>query len=971
MAKWLYLFVPCLFVLIMAAPAAGQQADAAKQAFELYLHGKVRQAAQMMQGASDAASSLDDRIVLQIAAADMCTTAADWDCVGRDVDSAMRLILANPQFNRYRSRLLANWLRLKIWHKDDAAVGDYLHNPQALALANSVQDPADLAMVQLALHDWYASKNDLTAAERSLARARTALLRMDVRYSDYGKARILVDLIQSLRFGKDIAGATALALRVGAFIAKSVPADSPVYAKYVFEVAQLTSYAHGYEGVAASFKQAIALNEHLDISDEEKTYRLAIANGMASTALMLAHKTDEARAVHARHPLQAHKGEILARGSFASMAEFYFAVSDVLIGVGRQDAPDQRWKPLFDKDVDWPMDAVARREFEAFRNFARGKLLIWDPIQVVDGIRFLKLAARQRLDNYDAALRAGFEGAPLPNLLDMIIVESGLEGATRGVDRDALGLMLAGGEMLWPAMHHTLVDAAILLDSQDDAAARRDAKSYLELLRRKRAWEVERIGAALEGNTSLNRTELDRQYTDTVAALATLKDRLQRNPKLAPAKGLPTLDDLQRALAPDDAYVSYFPVLDGLGKLCITPSNVTFAVAPFTPSIQPAIKLIEFATTASHPPDPVLDAQFPVSAAVHVHDFLFQGLEACLRPDTHVTVALPDAAAGVPLGALLATAPSRMGEGYDLAKAHWLIRDVDFSRVLSARQYLATTRYLRRAPAPRAYLGIGDPKLDRTHVAPPASAAAVRGVRAVQALTGLGELPETAEELEAVATLLHAPAEDVLLGDAATEWALRQKPLAEYDILHVASHGLLAADLPGLTEPALVLTPMNAEDPSDDGVLTVSEIAQLSLNARLVVLSACNTAKLSMATATSGVQDLQTAFTVAGAPTLLASLWPLDSATARDVVVRFFAEWRTPQGGGAAEALAHATRAYLAAADAPHQHPRFWASFVVLGNGDVRGTADSASVTPADERAPTSSGAGVPSRAVPVGAVGP
>ena len=31
------------------------------------------------------------------------------------------------------------------------------------------------------------------------------------------------------------------------------------------------------------------------------------------------------------------------------------------------------------------------------------------------------------------------------------------------------------------------------------------------------------------------------------------------------------------------------------------------------------------------------------------------------------------------------------------------------------------------------------------------------------------------------------------------------------------------------------------------------------------------------------------------------------------------------------------TRAYLAAADAPHQHPRFWAPFVVLGNGDVRG----------------------------------
>ena len=117
----------------------------------------------------------------------------------------------------------------------------------------------------------------------------------------------------------------------------------------------------------------------------------------------------------------------------------------------------------------------------------------------------------------------------------------------------------------------------------------------------------------------------------------------------------------------------------------------------------------------------------------------------------------------------------------------------------------------------------------------------------------------------------------------------------------------------------------------------VLPIRDIALNARLVVLSACNTAKLGLATATSGVQDLQTAFTVAGAPTLLASLWPIDSATARDIVVRFFTEWHSAQGSGAAEALARATRAYLAAADAPHQHPRFWAPFVVLGNGDVRG----------------------------------
>ena len=133
----------------------------------------------------------------------------------------------------------------------------------------------------------------------------------------------------------------------------------------------------------------------------------------------------------------------------------------------------------------------------------------------------------------------------------------------------------------------------------------------------------------------------------------------------------------------------------------------------------------------------------------------------------------------------------------------------------------------------------------------------------VRGSTALGERVATGEYADLL-NRFYATATDVLLHEAATEHAFRGKPLGEYDVLHIASHGLLAEDLSGLTEPALVLTPVNAGDAADDGLLTASEIAHLSLNARLVVLSACNTAKLGLATATSGVQDLQTAFTVAG-----------------------------------------------------------------------------------------------------------
>ncbi len=783
MAKQTYLFVAWLFALIMAGPAAAQQAETAavinRQAVDLYQHGKVREAARLLRAASARSANAADKILMLANMADMCSIAADWSCVEEGLAAAVQLIGPGRQFDLARPRLMPAWMRLQVAHRNDAAIDSYLRDARAAVVIDPVRDPADLAMTQLALHDWYALKNDLVAAERSLAIARTALLRMDARFSDYGRARVLVFLLQSLRFDHDIAGATALALRIESFISKSISRDSAEYALYVFETAQLSSYSYAYDKTAAAFGEAIGLIEQLDISAEEKAYRLAIANGMASAALVLAGKPHDARAMHARHPLQAQKQAILARGSFASMAEFYFAVSDVFVGLDARLTPDRRWKPLFDKDVDWKMDAVGRREFEAFRNLARGKLAVWGG-QAADGARFLKLAARQRIDNHDAALRAGFEGFPLPSLLDGIVVGLGAEAATRSTDRDAHELMLAASELQWRTLHDTLVEAAVLLNSQDDDATRRDAKAYLELLRRKRTWEVDRITDLPENTTAAYRTELVRQYTEMATELAALKARLQRNPKLRPAKGLPSLEDLQRALAPGDAYVAYFQTISGLGKLCVTPNRVFHAVAPMPPSVVSDMKLVGFATTASYPPDPALDAQFPVASALRLHDLLFAGLGSCLRPGTHVIVALPEALSAMPLGALLDAAPPRVGEGYDLAKAHWLIHAVSFSRVLAARQYLATTRYLRRAPAPRPYLGVGDPKLNATHVARLASTTAVHGAPVVQGATHLAELPETAEELAAVAALLHAPAADVLLHEAATERAFRQKPLGEY-----------------------------------------------------------------------------------------------------------------------------------------------------------------------------------------------
>ena len=113
-------------------------------------------------------------------------------------------------------------------------------------------------------------------------------------------------------------------------------------------------------------------------------------------------------------------------------------------------------------------------------------------------------------------------------------------------------------------------------------------------------------------------------------------------------------------------------------------------------------------------------------------------------------------------------------------------------------------------------------------------------------------LPETADELCEVGRRLGVPNSEILLGSLATESALKtlseQRRLAEYAIVHFATHGALSGQVHGVAEPGLVLTPpqKGTSDPKtlerDDGFLTASEISTLTLDADWVVLSACNTA---------------------------------------------------------------------------------------------------------------------------------
>lgn len=197
----------------------------------------------------------------------------------------------------------------------------------------------------------------------------------------------------------------------------------------------------------------------------------------------------------------------------------------------------------------------------------------------------------------------------------------------------------------------------------------------------------------------------------------------------------------------------------------------------------------------------------------------------------------------------------------------------------------------------------------------------------------LPALPETEEELRAIAQELKVGSEDVLLGKAATETAVKQSDLARYRIVYFATHGLIAGEIKGVGEPALVLARPQQMSKLDDGLLTASEVSQLKLDADWVVLAACNTASAEGPGA-AALSGLARAFFHAGARALLVSHWRVSSRTAARLTTSTFETKSEDPTMGRAEALRKAMLALAMDDTNPwNAYPAFWAAFEVVGEG--------------------------------------
>lgn len=436
----------------------------------------------------------------------------------------------------------------------------------------------------------------------------------------------------------------------------------------------------------------------------------------------------------------------------------------------------------------------------------------------------------------------------------------------------------------------------------------------------------------------------------------------------------PTIEEIKDTLKLDEAFISFYLGQDESFVWVVPKSGpIAFASIGVT-AVDIAARITRLRRALQPDAETIADIPaFDVKAAYDLYSLLLKPVEAAWRPARSLIVATNGALGLLPLG-LLPTASVVLDENAEplfagYRKVPWLVRTHAITMIPSPAA-LVTLRHFQPGSSRRdRFIGFGDPYFNAEEAQEAAAeranitanvgvadAVATRGIplRRRSAphtenlnsadLGVLPRLPDTADELRSIARALDAdPATVLHLGKDANEHEVETLDLSKFKIVAFATHGLLPGDLNGLTEPALALTAPSVAGVGGNGLLTMSKILSLKLDADWVVLSACNSGA-GEGVNSEAASGLGRAFFYAGSRAILVTNWSVHSASARELVSDLFGRQAADPKIARAEALREAMVSMIDSKGYTdkdgnmlfaYAHPLFWAPYTIIGDGGI------------------------------------
>jgi CHAT domain-containing protein len=410
------------------------------------------------------------------------------------------------------------------------------------------------------------------------------------------------------------------------------------------------------------------------------------------------------------------------------------------------------------------------------------------------------------------------------------------------------------------------------------------------------------------------------------------------------------LSELQVQLRPGEAMVQILAGAPRSFLLIIDRDDIRYRAIPVTgDQIAVLVQILRGSLEAkAGRPAPL----FPAPLAHQMFNLLFPGEKQRLLSYNSVVFSTTGALQSLPLDVLLTEPPAPGWQDPAPGALAWLGDTLAISYVPSPRNLVDIRRGAGTSAAKKMIASWGDFQ----DGVDPQKVLRVSGLpdtclTLAQAIDRVGALPGTGTEARAIAGMFGGSAE-VKTGDAFNEAALKAMSaagdLADFRVLHFATHGILWPTADCFTEPALTVSATGADD--SDGLLTSTEIRQMNMDAQLVVLSACNTASGYLVNASNSangarrsagvsgaggesLSGLARAFFSAGARAVLATHWPVADVETTDLMTEFFRRLRDDDQT-LSEALQGAQMKLRQ--DRRTAHPIFWAPFVLIGDASSK-----------------------------------
>jgi CHAT domain-containing protein len=412
-----------------------------------------------------------------------------------------------------------------------------------------------------------------------------------------------------------------------------------------------------------------------------------------------------------------------------------------------------------------------------------------------------------------------------------------------------------------------------------------------------------------------------------------------------------TIAAVQNVLRPKEAYLRYMFLDDGHGFAILVLKDRA-RVVDLKLTSQDAETKLAFLRSSAETADPE-HRSFDLAVASDLYDRLFAGLGPDLAGVDSLVIEPAGPLFSLPFGALVTAPPTPAmldaAARDDYSGIPWLARGKALELSVSAAGFVR----LRNAPhshAPKPILAFADPlPLDAGAAKPRAAqiatdriaadtagAVAASSGDAAQACTRDTEtnltfprLADTLDEAKAAISDLGGTGADLVAGEAFTDTAVRaRQDLDQYRLILFATHAALPRHASCWRNPFLFTTLGAA--PDSDGALETHQIAQLALDADLVVLSACNTGAAGASGQALG--GLAQSFIFAGARGVVVSHWEADSKGAAALMRRMYAA--LAKGETPSNALTQAQREMM---ETPgYSHPYYWALFTTVGGAPMQ-----------------------------------